>query len=133
MKFSTRTTYGLRAMTNLARNWGNGTISLHNIADKEKISLGYLERLFAKLKRANLVKAEKGVAGGYSLSRRPGQIAVYDIVKVLEGNMASFNCLSDNGKADCELKDSCGAVKVLTKVQKAINLTLESIKLDDLI
>ena len=69
MKFSTRTTYGLRAMTYLAREYKKKEpVSLARVAKDEHLSLAYLERLFALLKREGLVKAEKGASGGYILT-----------------------------------------------------------------
>lgn len=133
MKFSTRTTYGLRAMVQLARNWGKGNLSLAVIAEREKISLGYLERLFARLKEAGVVKSEKGANGGYILSKNPEQILVYDIIRPLEGNMAPFFCLDEKGRVHCGVKRSCGASKVLSRVQTAINTTLKSMTLRDLL
>ncbi|MEA3398542.1 MAG: Rrf2 family transcriptional regulator [Patescibacteria group bacterium] len=132
MKFSTRTTYGLRGMIQLAKNWEQGSMSLASIAKQEKISQGYLERLFAKLKKANLVIAEKGSTGGYALAISPSKINIFDIVKTLEGKMTPFYCLSENGKIYCDAKCGCGATKVLAKVQQAVNSTLRSMTLNDL-
>jgi len=131
MKFSTRTTYGLRAMIELANKTGQGSIPLSFISEKEKISLSYLERLFSKLKKAGLVKSEIGVSGGYKLAKMPANIEVFEIVKILEGDMTTFRCLNENGKIKCGTK--CGAVDVLIKVQDAINKTLKSMKLSDLV
>ena len=133
MKFSTRTTYGLRAMIQLAKNFQKGSISLNTIAKKEKISLRYLERLFASLKKAKLVKSEKGATGGYSLYNHPNKITVYEIIKTLEGKMSPFHCLSEYGKIYCDAKCKCGATIVLARVQESINKTLKSIKLSDLL
>lgn len=133
MKFSTRTTYGLRAMIYLAKNWGKEKISLASIAKEESISPKYLERLFAQLKKANLILAEKGVNGGYSLSENPEKITIFDIVKSLEGKMSPFHCVDENGKVYCGKNCKCGATLVLIRVQKAINETLKGIKLKDLI
>lgn len=133
MKFSTRTTYGLRAMINLAQNWGKGRVSLPAISKTESISEKYLERLFSKLKAANLIIAKKGVKGGYYLAKSPDKIAVYDIIKVLEGSISPFYCLGEDGRVRCGTKHKCGAAIVLLKVQQAINLTLRKIKLKDLL
>jgi len=133
MKFSTRTTYGLRAMIVLANSKGKTTVPLSFISNKEKISLGYLERLFSKLKKSGLVKSEIGAGGGYYLSKKPSEILVYDIVKTLEGDIAPFKCVDENGKIKCIAKDKCGATDVLIKVQQAINKTLKSIRLSDLV
>ncbi len=133
MKFSTRTTYGLRAMIELAKNYNKSSLSLSKIAKSEKISLKYLERLFSILKKAKLVVAEMGSTGGYKLTKDPKRITVLEIVKALEGKMSPFHCLDENGKIFCSAKCKCGATTVLVKVQKAVNDTLKSIKLKDLI
>jgi Rrf2 family protein len=133
MKFSTRTTYGLRSMIQLAARYGKDNVSLASIAKQEKISLKYLERIFASLKKEGLIISEKGSTGGYSLSRAPKEINVFEIVKALEGNMAPFHCLDESGKIFCSSKCKCGATTVLVKVQHAINSTLKGINLDELI
>ena len=120
-------------MIKLAKNSQKISISLSSIARDENISQKYLERLFAKLKRANLVMAERGIAGGYRLARNPDRITIYDIIKTLEGRIAPFYCLSEDGKVSCASKRKCGAVEVLFKVQQAVNSTLKSIKLSDLL
>jgi len=133
MKFSTRTTYGLRAMIILAKNYDKNNISLSKIAKEENISLGYLERLFARIKKAGLVKAEKGSSGGYVLAKDSKEITIFEIIKALEGKMSPFHCLSEDGKIYCSTNCKCGATKVLVKVQNAVNNTLKSINLKELI
>jgi Rrf2 family protein len=133
MKFSTRTTYGLRAMIRLAENNSKDSISIANIAKDENISPKYLERLFASLKKAELIISEKGSNGGYKLAKSPGDIKIYDIVEVLEGDMNPFHCVGANGEVTCSKKCDCGATSILIKVQKAINSTLQSMSLSDLL
>lgn len=133
MIFSTRSTYGLRAMINLAKQEKFGNVSLAVIAKQEKISLKYLERLFAILKRAGLIKAVKGAAGGYFLAKSAEQINIYDIVKALEGKLSPFHCSSQNEKIFCGSSCHCAAAKVLEKVEQAINSTLKDIKLNQLL
>jgi Rrf2 family protein len=129
MKFSTKAEYGLRAMVNLARNYSQQSYSLNKIASDEKISLAYLERLIAKLKKANLVTSEKGVKGGYRLSKEPNQITVGEVIEVLEGTLSPFSCLDNNL---CKQK-GCAAKKVWRKLQVAVKTTLDEITLDELI
>jgi len=133
MKFSTKSTYGIRAMVNLAKNSKGVSLSLAKIAEEEKISLGYLERLFSKLKKAGLVKSERGVNGGYSLTRRAEDISILDIVKTLEGDISYFRCIDEDGVVSCDSLDVCGAVKVLSRLQKAVNDTLVNFKLSELL
>lgn len=120
-------------MIALAKNYGQGSLSLQNIARQEKISRGYLERLFARLKKDGLVKSEKGKDGGYQLSKDPKVINMFEIIKSLEGKMSPFHCLDEKGKIYCSEKCQCGATKMLVDVQKAINSTLKGIKLKDLV
>lgn len=133
MKFSTKTTYGLRAMIVLAENWGQDKMSLATIAKNEGISAKYLERIFSILKKEKLLASEKGVNGGYSLAINPKDITIYDIVRALEGKMTPFHCLDESGKIYCNSKCNCGATGVLIKVQDAINSTLKSINLSSLV
>ncbi len=133
MKFSTRTTYGLRAMIKLAENYDHNSVSIAHISKEEGISSKYLERLFSSLKKAELITSAKGSTGGYKLSMSPDKIRVYDIVKILEGEIAPFHCLNDKGSITCSKSCNCGATAILIRVQESINSTLKSMKLSDLL
>ena len=133
MKFSTITSYGLRAMINLAKNHNRGSISLSKIAKTENISSGYLEKIFSKLKKAKLIKSAKGPIGGYILSASPSKISISRIIKCLEGEKSLFYCLHNNQKINCSQKCHCGVNKVLTNIEQAIKNSLDKLKLSDLI
>ncbi|MFA6382077.1 MAG: Rrf2 family transcriptional regulator [Candidatus Buchananbacteria bacterium] len=140
MKFSTRSSYGLRALSHLAKNYNQPRrgqaakkpYSLAKIAREEKISQAYLERLFAQLKRAGLVMSSKGMAGGYQLTKDPAQIAIFDVISTLEGSISVFHCVNSKGKVVCGVK-ACPSAQVYQKVQKAIADSLRKISLKDLI
>lgn len=133
MKFSTRTTYGLRAMIYLAKEYDKDkTVALRQVAKDEKLSLAYLERLVALLKKEGLLESAKGKSGGYRLSRPPKEIDVFQIVKTLEGNVVPFHCIDESGKVRCLEKADCGASNVLMNVYVAISKTLKNMKLSDL-
>lgn len=133
MIFSTRSTYGLRAMINLAKQEKLGSISLPSIAKGENISLKYLERLFANLKKAGLVKSIKGAGGGYKLAKSSEKINVYDIITALEGKLSPFHCTGQKEKIYCTSKCHCEVTNVLSRVEQAINSTLKDIKLSQLL
>ncbi len=133
MIFSTRSTYGLRAVINLSKQEKFGSVSLAVIARQENISLKYLERLFASLKKAGLVKAVKGASGGYLLAKSSKQINIYDIIKALEGKLNAFHCTGEKEKIYCGNKCKCEVTSVLSKVEQAINSTLKGIKLNQLL
>jgi Rrf2 family protein len=132
MKFSTRATYGLRAIINLAKNQNKESLSLAVIAKKENISLGYLEKIFSKLKKAKIIKAERGAAGGYRLAREPADIDVLEIITALEGKEPPFYCLENDGKVYCGTGCGCNVKMVFNKVEEAVRETLKGIKLSEL-
>jgi Rrf2 family protein len=130
MKFSTKAEYGLRAIVDLAKYQGQEPYSLAKIAQNQKISLAYLERLFAKLKKADLVKSEKGVHGGYRLAKPALAISIREIFLALEGTLAPYSCLAT--KSFCTTA-ACPTKIVWQKLDQEIGKTLEAIKLADLI
>ena len=134
MKLSTKSTYGLRAMVNIALEYKRGAVSIKEISKKEGISSVYLEQLLNKLRRENLVKSVRGPMGGYMLSRSPAKITVRDIVETLEGNISPVDCASgrESWKALCGKSKNCVAKIVWGKLAKAINDCLESVTLANL-
>ena len=94
MKFSTRSRYGLRLMIELAvRAGSNRPILLKEISASQEISEKYLSKLVIPLKNSGLIISERGAKGGYLLARRAADISVYEIVSVLEGDLAPVDCL----------------------------------------
>lgn len=85
MKFSKKGRYGLVALIDLASYSPNGYVALNNIAERNGISLKYLEQVFSSFRRAGIVNSIKGSQGGYSLSRSADQITVASIIEALEG------------------------------------------------
>ena len=81
MKLSTRTRYGMRAILELAANYGKGPLQIKIIAQRQDISIKYLEQLMASLKAAELVKSVRGSKGGYILAKTPDLIRVSDCFK----------------------------------------------------
>ena len=89
MKLSTKGRYGLKAMVDLATEYdSDGKLSIAQLSERQGISYSYLEQLIALLKKAHLVSASRGAAGGYRLSRPPEQITVGEVLKALEGSTA---------------------------------------------
>ena len=115
-------------MIYLAKSFKSKEIcSVKTISLKEEISFDFLEKIISKLEKADLVKSRKGVQGGYILSRSPKKIKVGDIVRALEGETSPVNC------ALCGKYKKCLSKNVWKKVEKAINDSLDSITLSDLI
>ena len=88
MKVSTRVEYGMLALTDIAMNAGNGSsVSGADIAERQDISQKYLEQILTHLKQAGLIRAQKGLRGGYTLSRPAEQIRIADILNALDNSI----------------------------------------------
>jgi len=84
MKLSSRSQYAITAMLELALHEASRPITLFDISQKQKISLSYLEQLFARLRKQKLVRGRRGPGGGYILARNPDDISVADIVAAVD-------------------------------------------------
>jgi Rrf2 family cysteine metabolism transcriptional repressor len=133
MKLSTKGKYGVRAVFEIARHYGNGPISIKEIAERQGISFSYLEQILHKLGKAGLIESVRGPAGGYLLARQPSELTIGDIVRVLEGPIALSHCLEPGESADCNQADDCVARMVWVKVGAKIEEALDSISFDDLL
>lgn len=135
MNLSTKSTYGLRAMLNIALGSGGGATSISDISEREGISVAYLEQLLNKLRHSGLIDSIRGPKGGYVLSKSPRGITVKDIVKVLEGGIYPVHCVKvdDTGINNiCKRRNGCVPKLVWVKLAKAISDCLESVTLEDL-
>lgn len=130
MKLSTRGRYGLRAVHYLAENEDKGYISVSDISDALSLPDNYLEQLIRILKNNNLVISARGARGGYKLSRSSNEITVGDVLRVLEGEMTSSQCVAD--RTHCDNAD-CEAYYVFAKIDKAINNAVNSITIKDMV
>jgi Rrf2 family protein len=135
MKVSTRVHYGLRAMTELARSYGDARLlSISEIARSEDLPLAYLEQLVGELRRAGLVEGTRGVHGGYRLARTPAEITVGDVYRVLEGEVAPVDCTAEDYlPGACGRESVCMSRSIWARVQAAVLSVLDSTTLDDLV
>ncbi|MDR3324421.1 MAG: Rrf2 family transcriptional regulator [Spirochaetaceae bacterium] len=87
MKLSTRGRYGIRLLIDLAQRKKEGLVTLASVAERQQISMRYLEQVAIILRRAGLIRSAKGSSGGYTLARAPEDIIVGDALRELEGDM----------------------------------------------
>lgn len=98
MKLSTKGRYAVMAMTDLAMNAQGRPISLSEISERQQISLSYLEQLFARLRRAGLVRSARGPGGGYSLARSSESLFVSEIVLAVDEPIKATRCAHTSNK-----------------------------------
>jgi Rrf2 family cysteine metabolism transcriptional repressor len=88
MKLSTNSRYGLRAMVDLAANFNGEPVALRDIAQRQHISMSYLEQAFATLRKAGLIRSAKGARGGYIPAEDPEYLKAGTIIRALEGDLS---------------------------------------------
>ena len=119
-------------MFDLAQHDNNEPIPLKSVAERQNLPEYYLEQLIAVLRKAGLVKSVRGAQGGYMLAKKPGEIKVGDIIRVLEGPIAPVECVNEIQPIDCDNADVCITRTVLARVRDSIVDVLDSISLDDM-
>jgi Rrf2 family protein len=131
MKLSTRARYGVRLMLDLARQYGQGSVYLREIAAREDISEKYLSQIIIPLRGWGLVRSIRGAQGGYSLAKPPAEITLREIVEPLEGG----NCLVDCVKhpSACHRVPTCAARDIWKMLGEKISQALDSVTLEQLV
>jgi len=133
MKLSTKGRYGLRAMVDLAVNSSVDHVALYSIAERQNISVNYLEQVFSILRKAGLVKSVKGAQGGYTLSDNPSNIKVGVILRALEGNLSVVDEESEDGDLSADSIQRCLKVNIWDKINDSINSIVDSLTLEELV
>jgi len=132
LKLSTKGQYGVRAMFEVAKNYGRGTTTIKEISERQDVSVSYLEQLLNKLRRAGVVESVKGPGGGYVLTRPPEDVSIGEVLRVLEGPVAITSCL-DPAADGCDRVDSCVTRMLWKSLGERIEGFLDRITLQELI
>jgi Rrf2 family iron-sulfur cluster assembly transcriptional regulator len=127
MRLSTKGRYAVTAMMDLAIHAPRGPVTLADISRCQSISLSYLEQLFSKLRRQNLVRGVRGPGGGYQLARSAGEITIAAIIAAVDERVDA-TC---GGEADCDGDSTCLTHDLWCSLSKRIYEFLDSISLED--
>lgn len=132
MIISTRGRYALRVMIDLAEHADEGYIPMKDVAERQQISLKYLEKLMPVLSAGRLVEGLHGKGGGYRLTKEPADYVVGDLMRLMEGTLAPVACLEASAKP-CPRAAECKTLPLWTKLGRAIAECLDSVTLADLV
>ena len=132
MRVSAKELYGLRAMSEFARHYGQGPLSLAEVARVQGISQAYLEQIAIDLRRAGLLESRRGAYGGYLLARAPDDTTAGDVIRALEGSILPVQCVAEDRCVPCTHEAKCTARGLWEKVRDRLVETLDSITLADL-
>jgi Rrf2 family iron-sulfur cluster assembly transcriptional regulator len=130
MRLTTKGRYAVTAMLDLALHGSSGPVSLADISGRQDISLSYLEQLFAKLRRNDLVTSVRGPGGGYRLSRHTGDIFVAQIVDAVNEAVDATGC---GGTSDCQQGEVCLTHHLWCDLSDQIHGFLSQISLANLV
>ena len=132
MMVSTKGRYALTVMVDLARSGGDNFVSLSDIAEREKLSMKYLESIISILNKGGMLTSLKGKNGGYKLARKPDEYTIDEILILTEGTLAPVNCIMQEG-VQCDKAATCSTLPLWAGLDKAIENYLKGITLEDII
>ena len=129
MKLSTKARYGARALVELAAH-PDGPISVRVVADRQRFSSKYLEQILNALRAAGLVRAVRGMRGGYTVAKPPATINLRDVYEALEGPVAPVECLDHYC---CPMEDVCPTRQTWLEIKESVEGLLERTTIQDLV
>ncbi len=129
MRLTTKGRYAVTAMLDLAMRHGEGPITLADIAQRQGISLSYLEQLFSRLLKQHLVSSVRGPGGGYTLGRDADSIFVAEVISAVDESVDTRRC---GGAHNCQDNQQCLTHDLWQDLSKRIYEYLNRISLDDL-
>lgn len=131
MMISTRGRYALRVLLDLAENRNDGYTAMKKIAERQGLSLKYIERIMPVLSKNRYVEGVHGKGGGYRLAKDPKEYRVGDILRLTEGDLAPVTCLECDAKP-CERAGNCKTLPMWTEFYNIANNYFDGITLADL-
>lgn len=130
MQLTTKGRYAVTAMLDLSMHGRNKPINLAEISERQGISVSYLEQLFSKLRREELVKSVKGPGGGYVLSRDAKQISISEVIRAVDEKMDATSC---GGAGNCFQGQECMTHQLWEDLSTQLKDFLEAISLGSLV
>ena len=124
--------YALRIFLDLAENQGDGYVALSEVSKRQDVSLKYLETIVATLVRGGLLRSQRGMSGGYRLSRDAKDISIYQIFNLTEGSLSPVACINC-GQNFCTREGICQTKEIWTNVDNLLNNYYQSISVQDLL
>lgn len=130
MRLTTKGRFAVTAMIDLATRQSEGPVTLNAISERQRISLSYLEQLFGRLRRGNLVKSMRGPGGGYRLARDVDEITVTQIVLAVDEQLDATRC---GGRANCNNTAQCMTHDLWASLNRRMFDYLDSVTLGSLV
>ncbi|MGM9643428.1 MAG: RrF2 family transcriptional regulator [Eubacteriales bacterium] len=131
MMISTRGRYALRVLIDLAEHADGSCVPMKEVAERQEISLKYLEKILPVLAKNHLIDGVHGKGGGYKLTRTPEEYTVGEILRLTEGDLAPVSCLECNAEK-CHRTSECRTLPMWQRLDELINSYLDGVTIADL-
>lgn len=136
MLISTKGRYALRVVLDLAQHAGDEYVSLKSVAERQEVSVKYLESIVSLLQKGEVLSSQRGIQGGYRLARPANEITVYEIIRLTEGTLAPVSCLEsydpDVGCV-CSRADFCLTLPLWKELEQRVVRYLSGVTVQDLL
>jgi len=133
MKLTSKGRYAVMAMADLAKNNANQPTNLTDISFRQGISLSFLEQIFSKLKKNNLVQSSRGPFGGYLLAKRPEEIKISNIINAVDEKVKTVGCKKESKKGCTGKSVKCITHNLWDDLENHINSFFEKNTLKDIV
>jgi len=131
MKVNTKVRYGLRAILQIANNFGGDPVPISAISESQEISNKYLEQVVGTLRKAGLITSRKGVRGGYTLAREPKEINLWEVITALDNQTVLVDCVDEPGA--CLRSEDCLTRSIWTLLSLRMKEFWQSFTLENLL
>lgn len=132
MKISTKGRYAVRLMLDVAVYGADKNVSMRDVAERQNISMKYLEQIVSQLAKVGYLKSIRGAQGGYRLTRKPSEYTIGDILRTTEGMLSPVACLDDEVN-QCPRAGQCPTIDFWQGLYDTVNNYVDSVTLEDLI
>jgi Rrf2 family cysteine metabolism transcriptional repressor len=135
---SSKSQYAVRAVLELAKRHGTGTVTAAGIAESQHVPLRFLENILGQLRHAGIAESVRGKEGGYRLSRHPRELSVGEVIRLIQGPLATVDCYATGGAAgaaagrECVLRNGCVLLPMWKRAQDAMMAVYDETSFEDL-
>ena len=132
MKISTKGRYAVRLLLDIAAHGKEEPVRLKDVAERQGVSMKYLEQIVSVLVRGGFVRSIRGPQGGYRMQKEPKDCTVGMVLRQVEGSLAPVSCL-EGDKNNCERREECVTLRVWEELDEAINRVVDKYTIQDLL
>lgn len=131
MRITYKADYALKAVLDLAMHYGQGVVSIRDMANRIDAPVKFLEQVLFDLRKAGLIESRRGNEGGYLLAKAPREISVGEVIRLIEGSLEPISCVKQ-GYSDCGDIHKCVFKKIWRDVYQATSSIIDNVTFEEL-